>query len=262
MKVTVGYDFEHDAPKTVPVPGFGGAHWLVGGSSGAGKTRLLHAVIAQLAPDPTTAIVASDPAMMDLKSWAPRLSALALGRLGAPWLLERLEAEFDRRLRAGNEADADVLPVTVDMPRIVAVFDELAMVTMTGGKDVVPRLIDLANVGRKVNIGLLLATQSPKATVVPMMVREQCAVRICLRTREPEQTDAILGTQRIPAHRIPAGHKGRAYVDDSENDVCQVRAPFIDNQQIRQRASDTAHLTPDLGEGWVRVWDQYKERAA
>jgi hypothetical protein len=137
------------------------------------------------------------------------------------------------------------------------VVDELAMVTLGGVKNATNRLIDIAQVGRKVGIGLVLATQSPKATVVPMLVREQCPVRVAFRTAEPEQTDAILGTQRVKAHHIPFTNPGEAWVLLPAGGYAHVKVPWRGVDELRQVAARTAHLTPVLDEarGWSRIYD-------
>ncbi len=262
--IFVGHDFDQGKDVYLPVPGEGGAHWLVGGSSGGGKTQLLHAVLCQLAAMPHTAIVISDPAWMDFAPWAPRASCIALGREGAGWLLEQLVREMEWRLREGRRLGVARLEPSAAHPKIVLIADELAMLTLGGPKGATAKLIDLAQVGRKTGIGLILATQSPKSVVIPMLCREQLACRCCLRTEEPEQTDAVLGTQRIPAHRL---HRpGEGFVRHPDGRISHIRAPLVDLERIERTAAATAYLTPTLPEsrGWRRLFDPYdtKETAA
>lgn len=264
--IFVGHDFDAGRDVHLPVPGEGGAHWLVGGSSGGGKTQLLHAVLCQLAAMPHTALAISDPAWMDFAPWAPRASCIALGREGAGWILEQTEREMQWRLREGRRLGVQRIVPSASIPRLIVVVDEVAMVTLGGVKGAVARLTDVAQVGRKTSIGLVLATQSPKATVIPMLVREQMPVRICLRTEEPEQTDAVLGTQRIPAHKL---HRpGEGFVRHPDGRISHIRAPLVELDRIERTAAATAHLTPTLPEsrGWRRLYDPYdndtKETAA
>ncbi len=256
--IRVGFDFDQRRWVEVPIPGDGGSHLLVGGSSGAGKSEFLHVVIAQLAELEHTAIVISDPAWMDYEPvWGDRASCIALGREGAGWALEQVEKELHARLRYGRRAGVKRLTPTADTPRLVFVVDELAMVTLVGGKVAANRLVDIAQVGRKVGIGLVLATQSPKATVIPMLVREQVPVRVAFRCEEPEQTDAILGTQRVKAHLIPFTNPGEAWVKLPAGGYAHVKVPWRDGAELRAVSARTAHLTPllDEGRGWSRLYD-------
>jgi hypothetical protein len=149
--IRIGKDYAAGEVIELPIPGDGGAHWLVGGSSQAGKSNLAHALIAQLAPLENTAIVVSDPAWMDYEHiWGPRLSCIALGRKGAAWLLEQVEKELEWRLQEGRRLKVRKLPVTPETPRLVVVFDELAMLTLGGPKQAANRLIDIPKEQRKV----------------------------------------------------------------------------------------------------------------
>jgi S-DNA-T family DNA segregation ATPase FtsK/SpoIIIE len=262
--IRAGRDFDAGQTVLLPVPPDGGCHWAVGGSSGGGKTEFLHTVIAQLARMEHTAVVISDPAHMDFEPvWSPRASCIALGREGAAWMLDQLEREMQHRLRHGRRLKVKRLTATAEFPRIVAVFDEIAMVTLGGVKNATNRLVDLAQVGRKANIGLVIATQSLKATVVPRLVLEQCPVRVAFRSEEPEQTDAILGTQRIKAHEIPFDNPGEAWVRLPNGGYAHMKAAYGGEAKYLEIAEQTAHLTPILPpeRGWMPLFDPYMQGA-
>lgn len=260
--IKAGIDFDAGCTVELPLPGEGGAHWAVGGSSGGGKTEFLHALLEQVAPMEHTAIVISDPAWMDFEPvWTPRASCVALGRAGAGWMLDQLETELEWRLRKGRAMRVKRLAATAETPRIVAVFDEIAMVTLGGAKAATNRLVDMAQVGRKVGIGLVLATQSPKANVIPRLVLEQCPVRVCFRTEEAEQTDALLGTQRVPAHYIAFTNPGEAYARLPSGGFAHIKTPLGGEEKYRSIAEATSHLTPVLPEsrGWMPLYDPYEQ---
>lgn len=260
--IKAGKDFDAGRTVELPVPGVNAAHYIVGGSSRAGKSEFAHSVLAQVAPLEHTAIVISDPAFLDYETvWEARASCIALGRTGAGWMLDQMEREFHWRLRQGRKLRVKTLPATAETPYLLGVFDEIAMVTLAGVKGATNRLIDLAQVGRKAGIGLLLMTQSPKATVIPRLVMENCPVRVCFRTEEPEQTDAVLGTQRIKAHDIPHNRPGEAYIRTPEGEFAHVKTPLTGEEKCRQIAERYAHLAPVLPEsrGWMPLYDPYEQ---
>lgn len=260
--IKAGADFDQGRTLMLPLPGEKARHFVVGGSSGGGKTEFAHAVLAQVAPLEHVAILISDPAWMDYEPvWELRASCIALGRVGAGWMLERLEAELEWRLRYGRKIRQKVLAPCAETPYLLAVFDEIAMITNGSMKGAANRLVDLAQVGRKVGIGLMLMTQSPKATVIPRLVMEQCPVRVCFRTEEPEQTDAVLGTQRIKAHEIPHRRPGEAYVRTPDGEYVHIKAPLTGEEACQAIAASTAHLTPTLStdRGWMPLFDPYEQ---
>ena len=260
--VTIGWDHANNRPAQVPVPGHKGGHWLIGGASGGGKSQAIHAALAQLARREHLALVVNDAAMMDYPVWAPRVSCMALGVKGASWMLEQAEKEMLHRLRLGREMGVQTLTPSADLPHIVYVFDELAMLMLSKEKaGAEGRLVTCAQVFRKTAQGLILATQHPKATVCPTMLRGQCPVRLCLRTKEAEATETVLDTRRYPAHEIPFDMPGVGFVELPSGEVVKVRVPLIEQRECKQVAVDTAHLTPVLpsSRGWVRLYDPFIE---
>lgn len=260
--VTIGWDHANKRAATVPVPGHKGAHWLIGGASGGGKSQAIHATLAQLAPRENLALVVNDAAMMDYPDWEPRVSCMALGVQGAVWMLEQAEKEMLYRLRLGREMGVQTLAPSPDLPHIVYVFDELAMLMLSKLKSGAEgRLITCAQVFRKTAQGLILATQHPKATVCPTMLRGQCPVALCLRTKAVEATETVLDTRRYPAHEIPFDMPGVGFVELPTGEVVKVRVPLIEQHECKQIAGDTAHLAPVLpaDRGWQRLYDPFIE---
>lgn len=232
--VTMGR-YETAAPIVLPVPGVEGAHWVVGGSTGCGKTLFVKLLLAQLAVryGKHIAVVVADPGWVSYKRFLPRLSSLAYGYEQGPILLDLVKTEMDRRLVAMYQHGIEEwTPEAFDKigPYLILVVDELAAITLAPkpvaerGKKRPPsaedRLVALAQQMRKTGGGLVLATQSPKVQVISNLVLEQCPIRWCGRTKGPEQTKAILDTDQVPCHDtrhpkgIPLNLKGVCYVDD------------------------------------------------
>lgn len=262
--VVVGFDFANQRAARVPVPGYRGAHHLYGGASGSGKSQVIHAVLAQLAPRPHIALAVSDPALVDYMDWAPRVSSMALGIEGAAWLLEQAEREMIRRLkvmRKMGEQKLEAEHLSSELPHLIYVFDELAMVMLSKVPGAEARLVKCAQVFRKTAQGLLLATQHPKATVCPTMLRGQCAVRLCLRTKEAEATESVLDTRRYPAHELPFDLPGVGFVELPSGEVVKIRVPLVGQSEVRRIAAETASLTPVLpaDAGWRSLFDPYEE---
>lgn len=257
-ELTVGVSHETSSGTvTLPIPGDGGAHWIVGGSTGSGKTQFLNAMIARWAYIPNLAIAISDPAYVDYEPWwRERPSCVCLGPEGAVSLLELVEAEMMRRFPHARRLRQRRMEITEEFPRIVAVFDEVSL--FAGKKGAHDRMAALAAVGRKVNVGVVFSTQVPSAPVLPTKVKAQCPVRVGFRCKGPDQTEAIFETQRVPAHQISPSLPGVGFIDYER--LVQFRAPLISDQECIDIDADTSHLRPELG--WPRVVDPMMEGAS
>lgn len=231
--------YETGRPIVLPVPGWGGGHWVLGASSGGGKTMLVQQAIAKITVKfgRYVAFAVADPAWVHFGKFLPRLSTLAYGTEQALDLLVLAEAEMHRRLvamyRHGIEKWSPDVRDKIG-PYLILIVDELAAVTLAPkpptpkrGEKREPsaedRLIALAQQMRKTGGGLVLATQSPKVQVVSNLVLEQCPIRVCGKTKGPEQTKAILDTLDYPCHKadhpkgIPLHLPGVSYVDDGRH---------------------------------------------
>lgn len=260
--------YEDGSRIVLPVPGWGGAHWVVAGSSGSGKTSTIRLALARMAHEHgrTVAFAVSDPHFVGYRRFVPRVSSIAYGFERALGLLNLVVEEMDRRYRVMYEKGIEEWsPDLLDVvgPYLVLVVDELAAITLAPkpprakvGERQEPsaenRLIALAQQIRKTGGGLILATQSPKTAVISNLVLEQCPIRFCGKTRGPEQTKAVLESERYPCH-LPEHPKGITidtpgvgYVDDGHR-VRRGRADGIRPEVFAHVAVETARDRHDFG---------------
>lgn len=179
-----------------------GPHMLVAGTTGAGKSELLQALVLSLAlrhPPSELGLVLIDfkgGAGLGLCRSLPHVvgEVTDLDPVEAGRALEGLAAELRRRerlLAAHAVADLEELRSrTHAPPRLVVVVDELRALT-EDLPDVVPRLIRLAAQGRSLGIHLVLATQRP-AGVVDAQLRANVAIRMCLRVADPADSSDVV----------------------------------------------------------------------
>lgn len=198
-----------------------GPHALVAGTTGAGKSELLQALVLGCAlarPPADLAMVLVDfkggaglGACQDLPHVVGQVTDLdpvEAGRAldGLRWELRRRE----RLLAEAGAGDLDELRARTGHapPRLLVVVDEFRAVTEDLAQ-FVPGLVRLAAQGRSLGIHLVLATQRP-AGAVDAQMRANLALRICLRVTEPaESADVVEGPQ---AAAIPADRPGRAVI--------------------------------------------------
>lgn len=243
--VTVGRWSDTGDDMTLPVPGDGGLHWLLGGTTGSGKSSAMHTVIAALTCGlgPDVALVVADP-HYGLEDWAPRVSCYAGGVETGGQVLHLAERELRGRLLRRRRSGRRSWDRTLG-PHIVILFDEWQAVSSTD-RSANLTLMRIAAESRKIGMGLVVATQSPKAKVIAMEARENLGIRVCFRTTEPEQTDCVLGSQRWPCH-LPHAAGG---IGVSDRGVCWVGAP----DGMRRGRFDALGLSEDdVGEAAARI---------
>lgn len=205
------------------------AHFLVGGTTGAGKTNAVHAIICTLLkrkPDEVKLI------LIDLKgiefpqySEAPHLAQpIVTDPEKVLPLVESLWAEVQERMtmlrteRGVNhikEFNARRKPAE-RLPYKVVVFDELAVVmldrTLKHKAQIESFLARIASVGRASGIHLVLATQRPDKNVLTPLITANFPGRIALACASVYDSMTIVGNgDACFQEAVPAGRAILAY---------------------------------------------------
>jgi S-DNA-T family DNA segregation ATPase FtsK/SpoIIIE len=191
-----------------------GPHALIAGTTGAGKSELLLALVASLMaanpPDQLALLLVDHKggATFGRLADAPHTAGVVTDLDGPSTrrALDSLAAEVRRReaVLAGAEPGA-ASPV---LSRLVVVVDEFAALAESH-PDSIRELVSIAQRGRSLGIHLVLATQRPEGTV-SADIRANTRLRICLGvTREVESRDVI---DAPDAASISRGTPGRAYL--------------------------------------------------
>jgi DNA segregation ATPase FtsK/SpoIIIE-like protein len=245
------------AEYTLPVPGDGGRHLLVGGATGAGKSRFLRVLFAELAPRPNLALLLQDPKRVEFGPMAPRATTVAKHRDSAVEFLERLCQLMDDRYERMEHQGVSQLEPSAEHPYVVAIFDEYAALGRGPSRDVNARhdkTEELIQMGRAAGIGLVLCTQKPDAGAVPTTIRDNLRVRIAFGCEGWQQSNMILGDgSGWNAERIPENRPGWAY-SKVDRQVTHIRSYDMGDEQVRAIAAATAHLRVDLPD-WPHVID-------
>jgi S-DNA-T family DNA segregation ATPase FtsK/SpoIIIE len=193
-----------------------GPHLLVAGTTGAGKSELLQALVLGLALTRSPADLAL--VLVDFKGGAslgacPRLPHV-VGQVTdlepglAARALSGLRAELRRRERVLADhglPDVAALPPGM-LPRLVVVIDEFRALA-DDLPEFLPALLRVAAQGRSLGVHLVLATQRPGGAVGPDL-RANVSARIALRVTDPLESRDVLDDPA--AARIPVTAPGRA----------------------------------------------------
>jgi S-DNA-T family DNA segregation ATPase FtsK/SpoIIIE len=228
-------------------------HILVAGTTGAGKSGAINAMLSSIllrATPHEVRLVLVDPKQVELNHYesiphlltpvitSPRMAANALQNL-----VKEMEARYGimslartRGLVELNAARAkrDEAP----LPYILCVIDELADLMMVAPADVEDSIIRLAQKARAVGIHLVLATQSPRVDVITGMIKANVPSRIAFAVSS--QTDSRVILDQNGAESL-LGQGDMLFSPVGTSRLQRIQGAFIDEAQIEK-----------LTDGWRR----------
>jgi S-DNA-T family DNA segregation ATPase FtsK/SpoIIIE len=221
----------------------GGAHTLIAGCTGSGKSAVLHSLLRGLAPGIRSGLVevrAVDPkGGMELGPAEGLFSQFAYRPDDMVELLEQTAWDMTQRAERCRGLVRTHIP-TVDEPAIVVIVDELAHLTSYEIDSQLRRragaaLSLLLSQGRGPAVTVIAAMQDPRKDVVAF--RDLFPVRVGLRMVEAEQTDMVLGkgarNRGAACELIPDALPGVGYqLLDGRQHPTRVRAAWISDEDI------------------------------
>ena len=211
IKIAIGVDLEGklvEADLADPNT----CHFLVGGTTGSGKSEFLRSLLLSLlvrhTPDHLK-IALVDPKRVTFPEFEkmPWLySPIVKDCDRAIALMEQLVGEMDKRyqrfeatgcadLSTYNQKSSQILP------RIVCIFDEYAdFMTEKDSRTALEQNIKrLGAMARAAGIHLIIATQRPEAKVVTPIIRSNLPGRVALKTASEADSAIILGGKQTTA---------------------------------------------------------------
>jgi DNA segregation ATPase FtsK/SpoIIIE, S-DNA-T family len=236
-------------------------HLLVAGTTGAGKSGAINAMLSSIllraTPDEVR-LVLVDPKQVELNHYeaiphlltpvitSPRMAANALQNLvrEMEWRYGVMSVKRTRslielnklRLREGDKA----------LPYILCVIDELADLMMVAPADVEDSIIRLAQKARAVGIHLVLATQSPRVDVITGMIKANVPSRIAFSVSS--QTDSRVILDQNGAESL-LGQGDLLFSPVGTSRLQRIQGAYIDEPQIEALTSFWARQgEPELRE--------------
>lgn len=163
-------------------------HLLIAGTTGSGKSILLHNILINLSATHRARkceYLIIDPKGSEFKAYKDKKAFnFCDSTSGAIQWLKTLENEMDRRYKLDDPmSDHDIF----------LIIDELADLMLTSKGEVETSLVRLAQKGRACGIHLIIATQYPKADVFSPLIRANIPYRICLKTATSIESIVVLG---------------------------------------------------------------------
>jgi S-DNA-T family DNA segregation ATPase FtsK/SpoIIIE len=229
-------------------------HLLIAGSTGAGKSVAINAMIMSIlykaTPDQVRLILV-DPKRLELGNYEgvphlytpiitePKLAANAL-RNAVREMERRLKLlaargvrnidQYNRLFDKGDtpslfDEESDEKPI----PYIVIIIDELADLMMLDSSNVEESITRLAQMARAVGIHLVLATQRPSVDVITGLIKANFPARVSFRVATKVDSRTILDANGAEAL---LGKGDMLYLPSGSARVHRLHAPFVTEKEI------------------------------
>ena len=218
-----------------------GPHWLVGGTTGSGKsvfvnqlliTMMLHALPEQLK------FVIVDPKKVEFTGYrdlpymlANPIVEMDQAEKALRYLADLMDKRYAIFAKQGvkNIKEFNQLEKQAIMPYIVLVIDELSDL-MGQFPEVEGHIVRLGQKARAAGIHMILATQSPRAEVVTGLIKANVPSRVALQVSGDLESRIILGeggAEKLAGHGdmlISAGNNNGGFI--------RAQGAYISNQEI------------------------------
>lgn len=190
-----------------------GPHWLIGGTTGYGKSTQLNSMICAILAHPES-IHHVRLALVDLKRTelthyrgVPHLLKVEGLRNGEAivtqledlqLLMDYLQKELEKRQNLFEDKYRDLNAYNAahrknPLPRIIVIVDELGRITITDYKDDFNnQVIDMTNICRVFGIHFVLATQKPEARTIDTRITFNLDARVAFRCPTPQSSMIIM----------------------------------------------------------------------
>ena len=245
-------------------------HLLVAGTTGAGKSVAINAMVLSLlykAGPGDVRMIMIDPKMLELSVYegiphllAPVVTDMKQAANALRWCVAEMERRyrlmstmgvrniggFNRKLEearsrgegvpdplheSDEEGEGGDVPELEDLPMIVVVIDELADLMMVTGKKVEELIARLAQKARASGIHLILATQRPSVDVITGLIKANIPSRIAFQVSSKVDSRTIID-QMGAEHLL--GHGDMLYMAPGRSTLRRVHGAFVSDQEVHR----------------------------
>ena len=243
-------------------------HLLVAGTTGAGKSVALNAMILSLLYKATARevrLIMIDPKMLELSVYegiphllTPVVTDMKEAANALRWCVAEMERRYktmaalgvrniggyNRKIKEAHDRKKPILdplfkpvnegdePKTLEeFPFIVVIIDELADMMMTVGKKVEELIARIAQKARAAGIHLIVATQRPSVDVITGLIKANIPNRIAFQVSSKVDSRTIL--DQMGAESL-LGHGDMLFLAPGSNIPTRVHGAFVDDHEVHK----------------------------
>ncbi len=244
-------------------------HLLVAGTTGAGKSVAINAMVLSMLYKATPAdvrMIMIDPKMLELSVYegiphllAPVVTDMKQASNALRWCVAEMERRYqvmsplgvrniggyNRKIREAKasgrplkdpffeaaEGESQEAPELEKLPLIVVIVDELADLMMVTSKRVEELIARLAQKARAAGIHLVLATQRPSVDVITGLIKANIPCRIAFQVSSKVDSRTIL--DQMGAESL-LGHGDMLYIGPGMSAPARVHGAFVADHEVHK----------------------------
>jgi S-DNA-T family DNA segregation ATPase FtsK/SpoIIIE len=221
-------------------------HMLIAGTTGSGKSVLMHALLTSLlfrnSPDELKLILI-DPKRVEMANYNDIPHLLTPVIVEPEKILSALKwatAEMDRRYKLFQQVGVRNIQSYNEMsgfqalPYIVIFIDELADLMMFAPVEVEDAITRLAQLARAVGIHLVIATQRPSVDVITGLMKANIPCRIAFNVSSMIDSRVIIDG---PGAEKLLGRGDMLYMPPDASKPMRIQGVYVTDQEIRDLVS-------------------------
>lgn len=234
-------------------------HLLIAGTTGSGKSSLIHALINSLVYKNSPydlKFILIDPKKVEFALYnnlphlyTPVIKDPKKAVQTLNWLVQEMDRRYaileecgkqnitgyhafvlDKYKRAESRGGDTKEKLPERMPYIVLVIDELADFMMKYPKEMESGVVKLAQMSRAVGIHLILATQRPSTNIITGVIKGNIPSRVALRVAS--QVDSRVIIDQGGAEKL-LGYGDLLFVNADGSDLKRIQSPFVREEEIK-----------------------------
>lgn len=229
-------------------------HVLIAGSTGSGKSVLMHNMILSILfkNTPATAeiyLIDAKRIELSLYSGVPLVKDIITDPVDALQLLKALRAEMMNRYQAMEKA-RQRNAIAAGYKRIYVFIDELADLIYESKRETEKYISSIARLGRAAGIHLIIATQRPTRDVLTGQIKLNMPCRIALAVPAAVDSITILGHKGA---EMLNGRGDALLMTTGCHDEIRFQSAYTSDADIISVVDYCSRQGPQKRHGW-RIW--------